>query len=72
MTGAESLPWVQEAATQTRPNSKNVSVQFRTKSRAKGKFYNCCVFKMNIVLQKTRVYKRFDYDFFRYSNYCTH
>ena len=44
VTGAESLPWVQEAATQTRPNSKNVSVQFQTKSRVKGKFYNFVVY----------------------------
>lgn len=35
-SGAESLAWVQETATQTRSNSKNVSVQFRTKSTAKG------------------------------------
>ena len=38
VSGAESLPWVQEPATQTRSNSKNVSVQFRTKSTANGKF----------------------------------
>ena len=29
---AELLPWVQEAATQTPSSSKNVSVQFQTKS----------------------------------------
>ncbi|XP_074607993.1 uncharacterized protein LOC141860697 isoform X1 [Acropora palmata] len=33
--GAESLPSAQEAATQTQSHSKNVSVQFRTKSTAK-------------------------------------
>ena len=63
--GAESLPSAQEAATQTQSHSKNVSVQFRTKSTAKGKFLKlCCVFAINMVLQKKPfVYKRFGYHF---------
>ena len=59
-SGDESLPWAQEAATQTRSSSKNVSVQFRTKSTAKGKFLKLCrVFEINMVLRK----KPFGYAF---------
>lgn len=58
-SGAELLPWVQEATTQTQSNSKNVSVQFRTKSTSKGKFLSLgFVFKIDTVLQKKRLFTK--------------